>query len=538
MTQPNNFSDWSSALRTRDVVAKIVREEMNRQRPPARYGKVVSFNRFSLNAKVLFPGDVETTTVKFPLSLQPTRSVDLFGDQAADVVRVEGVPSNLWITEIVNGPTQHDQSRFSHPKLMGGVFLHEQRASWFSTGTGELPTEGGAWYAGRWTNEASFGADGLTNIDIVVQQTILCSIVKRYSIAVKSNDTGDAWEKVVPSQDSGPWSNNDFELEMKTSSTSIEFRVRRTSSNSGGFTPGGYDLDVWFYGKEWDKDFSVPESLTTDAAPTAVAGTASVNEGKGPFVSPGLHAPQLAQHLVIGGGAVNYVPSFGQLKWTSRFIVIGLSKNHLSPGGYFDIPVPLGGVTIPVYTWSGGFQTQTVAGGIYLANWQALYYEIPWGSTGAGVEANFRIVSHDGPATSPFQVPSHWVLLAVKGGDTALPWIKLASGEIIHYSVGLPLGANVAAAGGAFFPPGYRRVQGGRGALEGVAKATAALAVGAVIGTLPSNFKPGAVMRFVAKTDTGFGGVDVQANGNVVLNAALALNATISLDGITFPLVQ
>lgn len=533
MTQLNQdtFNDFSSALRMREVIAKYVREEMNRQRPPARYGKVVNFNRFTFTASVQFPGDVETTAVKFPSYLQPVRSIDLDGDLLANVVRVEGVPGNLWVTDIVNGPAQQDMTRLNNPRLMGGQFMHVQQAAYFSLGTSPLPNTGESWYFGRWTNESSFASDGLATLDIVIQQTLFCAITKHYSLCVRADDTGGAWKKATPSRDSGPWSDNDFALEIKTSGSSIELRVRRTGWSTGGFTPSGYDLSLWFHGQEWERDYSVSEAADSDPAPNRMVGTTST-EGKGPFISPGLHAPQLAQHLLSGGGAVTYSTAFGPiLKWTSRFIVMGQGKSQLAPSGFFDIPVPVGGVSIPVYSKAGTTSSSTVAGGVNLADWESLYYELPWGASSAGVEANFRIVHYDG---ANFQVPSHWVHVATKLNDAGFDHIMLGTGEIIDIPTNLGLQASWSAKGFPWATPAWIAMQGNRVELEGAVATAVARAVDVTIAVLPVHYRPSSPHLYTCKTDTGFGGIVVTETGIIRNATTLAINQWFSLDGISF----
>lgn len=533
----DTFNDWSTALRAKEVIAKVVREEMTRQRPPARYGKVVGFNRFNMTARVTFPGDLETTSVKFPLSLQPVRSIDLgFGD-SSDVVRVEGTPGNLWITEIVNGRVQEDGTRLNSPSLMGGRFMHEVRARHFAAGTSALPGQDEAWYAGRWKNTASFGADGAVHLDIVIQQSVLVTVIKHYSVTLRSNDTQLGWRKVASSRDSGPWSGNDFELELKTTSDGVEFRVRRTKWNTG-FTPGGYDMDIWFYGKEWERDYSAAEFVTADPAPTRFVGTTSV-DGKGPFVSPALHIPNLAQRLLTGGGAVSYVNAGGLtlLKWSSRFIIIGMGRNHLSTEGYFTINVPVGGVTVPVYGKNGATTTTTVAGGIWLTNWQALYYEIPWGGDSTFNEANFRIVDFDDTAKR-FQVPSHWVFVAVKLDDGGSEYVQMGNGDIIDWAHPLSLSSGFGIIGLGWAEPAWRADSMGRVSLEGLVSITVSQTAPSQITVLPPNARPGSGRYFVLATNAGFARVEVFPGGAVNLQTSLLSGSWISLDGISFPRAQ
>lgn len=536
MTQPDTFNDFGSALRMREVIARLVREEMARQRPPARYGKVYDFNRFTFVAQVQFPGDAETTRVKFHQYMQPTRRIVADGDLFADVVRVEGTPGNLWITGIANGTTFSDQPILNLPSLRGGLFMHQQVAKFFGGSVGDLPAINQAWYVGKWVNTSSFAADGLAHLEVVVRHTLFSAITKKYEIALRANDTQDAWKKCAPIFDTGPWADNDFELEVKTGSDSVELRVRRTKENTGGgFTPGGYNVDVWFYGEDWDKDYTATPAITADPAPSRFHGTTSTSaEAKGPFLSPAMNAPRLAQHLLAGGGAMSYSTAFGPIfKWTNRFIIMGMGRSHLVPDGYFEVPVPVGGVTIPVYGKSGTDSTSTVVSGVNLDNWDSLYYEIPWGSTATGIEANFRIVQYNDGAKK-FQVPSHWVHIATKMGDSNFPHIQVGTGEIIDIPRNLSLGANWSALGFPWATPAWRVMQGNRVELEGVVKTSVARAVDQTIAQLPVNFCPSTPKMFPAKAITGAGGIVVTETGIIRNMSTMAINDWISLDGISF----
>jgi hypothetical protein len=534
MTHPETFNDWSSALRMREVIAKVVREEMQRQRPRPRYGKVYDFNRFTFNALVLFGDDVDPTPVKFPAAVQPTQSVLLHGSSLANVVRVEGVPGNLWITEICSGGVQEDSTRLHNPRLIGGSFLHTQVASFHAIATTPLPGENESWYVGKWNNVDSFASDGLATIDVVVQQLLFCNITKSYRLSVRTNDTNGVWKKLAATTDSGPWSLNDFELEMKTGADSIEFRIRRTGWNPGGFTPGGYDLSVWFYGQEWVKDPTVPPALDASPPITSVMGVTSA-EAKGPFYSPAQALPRLTENGLMGGGSVTYNTVFGQLKWTTVFKAIGMGRNYFATDGCFDIPVPVGGVSVPVYSKSGVTSTTTVAGGIWLGDWDALYYVPPWGTVKTGLEANFRIVnfsSNDG-----FQVPSHWIFVAAKSGDPLYPYVKLGNGQTIGWPIPLTMNTGYAAFGSGWTAPAYRMREGGYVGLEGLVDVNGAKGANSVLATLPAGFRPPSTYGFAVMSSLGASRIDIQAGGNIVVSPAMADGAFFSLDTILFPRV-
>lgn len=532
MTQPDTFNDYSAALRMREVIAKVVREEMLRERPPARYGKVYSFNRFNGTARVLFPGDVDPTRVKVAPSVQPSRRIEVDGEDLADVVRVEGVPGNLWVTEVVSGPTFQYASQVYNATLMGGEFLHQPVAKHFGPGVSQLPNVGEAWYYGRWTNASSFASDGLGYIEVTIQQSLFSQIVKRYNITIRSSDTTDLWRKCVPSYDSGPWVDNDFDLEMKSGSDYVEFRVRRTQAGTGA-TPGGYDMQIWFYGQNWEVDPNYPAGITTDVVPTRVHGTDST-EGKGPFLSPSLYLPTHNQFLMTGGGAVTYAS--GSLKWTERFMLVGAGKNPLQLDGYHQIPVPTSGVSVPVYGSSTKTSVTSTAGAIPLDDWEALYYEPPYGDASATAGTDrFRVVHFSGAKN--FTVPSHWVLVGIKNGDLQGGNVRLGNGATIPVKKLVSYNGGWADYLNNYLPAGYTRIEG-RVFLEGIPKNTLATTVasGAVPFNLPAGYRPSARTIFTVQITgiTGAGRVDIQSNGDVTVMNSVSSGGFVSLDGISF----
>lgn len=120
----------------------------------------------------------------------------------------------------------------------------------------------------------------------------------------------------------------------------------------------------------------------------------------------------LRANVAINGGGTISVSSSGEIKWSSRFIVITQGRGaHFSTAGYYDINCPAAGTVI---TGVGGATNVTVtAGGIPLGAWQALYYIMDVNSSQITAAANFRIASY----TSALYIPSNWVLICTKNGD-------------------------------------------------------------------------------------------------------------------------
>jgi hypothetical protein len=123
-----------------------------------------------------------------------------------------------------------------------------------------------------------------------------------------------------------------------------------------------------------------------------------------------LSASLRANRAITGGGNITFDGS-GNLKWTTRFIVISNGRGtHFSTTGYFDINCPTSGTITGV----GGASNQTAtASGIPIIGWVALYYILPIGSDSTSVAANFRLVNY----TSDFVVPDTWVLIAIRNDD-------------------------------------------------------------------------------------------------------------------------
>lgn len=126
-----------------------------------------------------------------------------------------------------------------------------------------------------------------------------------------------------------------------------------------------------------------------------------------------------ANRAICGGGTITVDASTGNVKWSSRFIVIsnGLNSNF-STNGYFDIICP-DGVTAgqTSVTGVGGATNKTVTtAGIPLAAWEALYYILPIGNANTINYANFRVASY----TSALDIPSNWVLICVRNGDNGI----------------------------------------------------------------------------------------------------------------------
>ncbi|HLP19361.1 MAG TPA: hypothetical protein VK174_03635, partial [Chitinophagales bacterium] len=150
-----------------------------------------------------------------------------------------------------------------------------------------------------------------------------------------------------------------------------------------------------------------------------------------------------AQTNVTGGGNITYNSS-GELRWTTRFIVISNGRgSHFAGNGYFDIEVP---AVNTVITGDGGAgNTSVTAGGIPLSSWQALYYILPVGNNNASLPSNFRVVQYTGGLT----VPENWLLLAIRNGDDNT--LRLGTGITLKLDQTWTAGGGTAQEGGNGF---------------------------------------------------------------------------------------
>jgi hypothetical protein len=160
---------------------------------------------------------------------------------------------------------------------------------------------------------------------------------------------------------------------------------------------------------------SANAGVTLATAAYAQANTASGTSNNATYYGGYLEetfAYALRSGLNITGGGVISANSGSYINWTQRFIVISQGNGTATANsGYFDITVPAAGTTI---TGVGGASNVVVGtSGIPLANWQALYYILPIGSSNTSVAANFRIASY----TTAVDIPAHWVLICVRNGD-------------------------------------------------------------------------------------------------------------------------
>lgn len=213
-----------------------------------------------------------------------------------------------------------------------------------------------------------------------------------------------------------------------------------------------------------------------------------------------------------------------------RVLSVGRGK-HFSTGGYFDIQMPANGTTVKGF--GGAADTAVAAGAIPLLEGQALWYEAPIGQGVASVAANFRVTG----IGADFQVPAHWVFLAVhqavavngekqlrvSTGATLVPWREIgAAGEPAFQNAWANLGATEKAA--------FRKDQHGRVFLRGLISGGAMGA--AVAFTLPAGYRPGNMVIFSVSSAVMPAEMRVLTTGAVTMN--VGSNVYMCLDQAQF----
>lgn len=406
------FDDLNVALRMRDTIARLIREEIDRYRPPEQYGRVIDVNRAGLTAQVVLNGDIEPINVKMSSLIQPLDTDVLNGVGGGCMVLIGGSSGKYWIKQVISGNGYSSGQGASKPKLYGGVDGQTAIATHNSV-VALCPAPGSVYHLGRWDNTFSIFLnfqDGKGFIEVNVRQDLFASLYKTYKISLNHNATNGVWQKLAPTEDHGTSNGHDFELEIMADTTGFELRIRRTL-DGGGFTPGNYLVSVWSHMEAMFYDnTNMGESVQT--APTSMFATTTPGVDLGPFVGPAKNFNNRVQFNLMGGGLCRMVESTNIFSWTERFVAMGTGRNQYSPGGFYDITQPANGTSIPRYGSSLGASVSATTAGIPLLTEETLYYEVPYGSsTTTSVAGNFRIVARDN-AAGIVSVPSHWVMIA------------------------------------------------------------------------------------------------------------------------------
>jgi hypothetical protein len=115
------LSQYSSALKMRDVIRRLARQVVNIERPPDKLGRVVDVDRGGGIAKVVYAGD-ETTQLRVAMypGLQPLKCDRIDGEGLGSIVRVSGAVGSRYISEILSDAPFMLSPKLSNPRFAGG----------------------------------------------------------------------------------------------------------------------------------------------------------------------------------------------------------------------------------------------------------------------------------------------------------------------------------------------------------------------------------------------------------------------------------
>lgn len=150
------MGEISFATRMREVVRRIVKEEINRERPGIQYGIVQSYNRATRKASVILAGDVSAINVGMG-AIQPSAN--------GQRVRVEGPRGDKYITDVLGAQPYVDMT-ITVPLVQGGSYASgggngdsgtttitnlnaDLRSGWYEIGpnaTGAPPANAAEWW--------------------------------------------------------------------------------------------------------------------------------------------------------------------------------------------------------------------------------------------------------------------------------------------------------------------------------------------------------------------------------------------------------
>ena len=529
-----DFGDLSMAARMREVIAGIVRDELDKARVLPRYGKVQSVDRPTKTAMVLFDGDTFPVKVRVPDYLQTASDTLDYANKP--IVKVEGSGTNTWVTEILYGSNYQARPRLFQPVTLGGTTGETPMVTRFGGRTPGQPAVGNCWVLGTWSNNGATAFDNKLYFELTVRRVAASAhVAKKYAMGLNlSNYAATGWFKLVPIVSDNADNTEFFDVEVQSvNGTDIQFLVRR---KAGGFANAWYDFDLEIFGEGFEQTAGPDAAESTQGEPhyttEAVLNPYYANGPLGPAEQA---IGYKGQQCMSGGGIRDWDGT--SVSWTTRFIVMGLGKASIISAGYWDIAPPTNGSNLSVYNKSGAVTVTCTANSVPMGAWDTLYWEPVLYTSNAGSDGQLHIVNYNGTGTS-LLVPAHWIKLAQINGDTnECIWFD---GEKQTPWTALPYGANVAEYS-SVFAARYRK-HNGRVELRGLIKATAALASGATLFTLPAGFRPNTSLLFIAamyQAGNGSGRLDIAATGVVSVPYTRAINTEwVSLDGITFTPMQ
>lgn len=135
------FNDQQAASKVRDIVERIAKGVVRRERPEPRIAKVYDLNTVTQTCRVLFAGDTiaDLVTIKFAKNMTPVTymalTYDVDGENApGDIVRVWGKTGNYFLLDFIWGGPESNSAA-----ITGVTALHNNPS--FETVSGGVPTD-------------------------------------------------------------------------------------------------------------------------------------------------------------------------------------------------------------------------------------------------------------------------------------------------------------------------------------------------------------------------------------------------------------
>lgn len=212
------FKDLESAMQFREVIAGMVRSMVAQLRPEPIFGRVVEVQRAARTCDVVFPGDEDPVRCRIYHGVQP--------GLPGGIVRVEGKPGNMIVTEVISGSLQSDGAGASEFAI-SSVGGKRARTMWAI----ELnaPGVGNTCSVGTFVpNDTSLGVVQVqSTINVTLTGRGINGAAKEYVFHVGYDQADDIWRACVPSPGTGgAVLGNDMGLEVMVDSTTFEVNLR------------------------------------------------------------------------------------------------------------------------------------------------------------------------------------------------------------------------------------------------------------------------------------------------------------------------
>jgi len=243
---------------------------------------------------------------------------------------------------------------------------------------------------------------------------------------------------------------NDAELFGNTQLTfswgnGSEYRHAIKTRHNGGDQPGNaLDFYLWDQGVDQPGAIGTRHTLTLEAGNVGIGTTSprtALDTGTG-VMSGASNDYVKTQFLLTGGGRVtwsgNDAQGNGFLRWTERFIAMGMEEGSTFAEGHVSIYPPTN--PIPAGNVHDGRARAVTVDGVTLRNWEVLYAEHTVGGRQSDLAFHIRL----GNSGTTYFAPSNWIVIATVNAED----------HTVRLGTGVILGAKSTSTGGSPVPTG------------------------------------------------------------------------------------